>query len=265
MQTKYPFLAVETYADYAAQRSNNLSSHALADFRKSPILYRRKKDGLIPAKDRPSYAIGRAAHTLILEGRDAFHAAYAVGGPVNQKTGKEYGSETKAFAEFAATAGKPVISTDDSMLLSYMLMSVKAHDQAREILSEGQAEGVCRSTYGGQRSQIRIDWFSKIFGIVDLKTCQDLDYFDADARMYGYGHQMAFYRSVLARDTNITEKPPCWLIAVEKSEPFRVGCWQISEEYLDHCRVENDASISRLNGCEKAGTWPTNYEDIRVL
>ena len=44
-------------------------------------------------------ATGRAAHTLILEGRERFLAEYAIGGPINEKTGQPYGTTTKAFAE----------------------------------------------------------------------------------------------------------------------------------------------------------------------
>ena len=51
---------------YHATAKDYLSSHQLADFRKSPLLYNRKKQGLVPDEDRPAYVVGRAAHTLIL-------------------------------------------------------------------------------------------------------------------------------------------------------------------------------------------------------
>jgi RecB family exonuclease len=44
-----------------------LSSHLLADFRRCPLLYYRKRLGLVPDEDRPAYLLGHAAHTLILE------------------------------------------------------------------------------------------------------------------------------------------------------------------------------------------------------
>ena len=58
--------------------------------------------GLIADNDSPALLIGRATHVRILEGRDVYEAAFAFGGPVNPKTGKPFGSNTKAFAEWAA-------------------------------------------------------------------------------------------------------------------------------------------------------------------
>ena len=58
--------------------------------RKCPALYHKKKLGLIEDEDRPAYLIGRALHTLALEGRERFEAEYAVGGPINPKTGEVY-------------------------------------------------------------------------------------------------------------------------------------------------------------------------------
>ena len=55
-------------AVYHAKANDYLSSHQLADFRKCPLLYRRKRLGHITEEERPAYLVGRAAHTLILEG-----------------------------------------------------------------------------------------------------------------------------------------------------------------------------------------------------
>ena len=67
------FIQHEPAETYHAKASENLSSHALADFRKSPWLFRKKKGGLIADEDRPAYVLGRAAHLLILEGRRTFN------------------------------------------------------------------------------------------------------------------------------------------------------------------------------------------------
>ena len=92
---------------YHAKAVDFLGSHRLADFRRCPLLYHWKQTGLTKDEDRPAYQIGRAAHTLILEGRQKFLAEYAIGGPINEKTGQPFGTTTKAFAEWAAAQGKP--------------------------------------------------------------------------------------------------------------------------------------------------------------
>ena len=100
-------LEAEPAAQYHAKADRYLSSHQLLDFIRCPWLHRKKAVGLIEDSDSASYLIGRAAHTLILEGRDAFEAAFALGGPINEKTGKPFGAATKAFAEWAERLGKP--------------------------------------------------------------------------------------------------------------------------------------------------------------
>jgi hypothetical protein len=185
---------------YHSKRSEFLSSHQLADFRKCPLLYHRKKIGNVTSEDRPAYTIGRAAHTLILEGLDRFDAEYAVGGPVNPRTGQPFGSGTKAWAEWAEAVGKNILTDSQWEVVARMNKAVKTHPVAMGCWNTVEAEAVVRDDYCGMPCQIRMDWYDPHHGIVDLKTCDDLTWFEADARRYGYAHQLAFYRSVLAGD-----------------------------------------------------------------
>jgi hypothetical protein len=248
---------------YHAKSGEYLSSHQLADFCRSPLLYHRKRCGLIPDKDRPAYLVGRAAHTVILEGQDAFQQAFAVGGPVNPKTGLPYGSSTKAFAEWAAAHRKDVLTHDQYELVMRMAESVRQHEQAQELLSDGVAEAVVRAEYCGMPSQIRMDFLSPHLGLCDLKTVDNIDYFESDARRYRYCHQLAFYVAVLAERIGI--RMPAFFIAVEKREPHLCGVWRVTEEVLDEARRENEAAIARLRRCQETDTWPTGYEDERFF
>ena len=100
-------------------------------------------------------------------------------------------------------------------------------------------------------------------GLVDLKTCDNLDYFEAAARAYGYVHQMAFYRAILREASG--ETAPVHLIAVEKNEPLRCGVWRIADAVLDEAEHQNEAAIARLLECRRTDSWPTGYEDVRLL
>lgn len=262
---------------YHARAEDYLSSHQLADFRKCPLLYRRKQLGLAEDADRPAYLVGRAAHTLILEGRDRFEAAYAVGGPVNPSTGRPYGSRTKAYAEWAASLEAEVLTDDQAALVEQMAAGVEANAIAMELLSEGVAEGVVRADYCGIACQARLDWFHPDCGIVDLKTCDDLTWLESDARRYGYAHQLAFYRAVLgaaleedgpaegAAFCEGTRSVSVYLIGVEKREPFRCGVWRMGGEVLGLAQRENEEAIGRLLRCRQTDTWPTLYEDVRTF
>jgi hypothetical protein len=256
-------LTFEPAEVYHAQRAKYLSSHQLAEFRRNQLLFRKKQLGLVKDEDRPAFLLGRAAHTLILEGREAYEREFAVGGPVNPKTGEPFGSRTKAFQEWADAQGKPVLTDDQVLLVENLNAAVHAHEHAAALLADGVAEGVVRTDYCGVACQGRFDWVNPQRGIVDLKTCDSIDYLQLDARSYGYAHQMAFYRSLL---TCVSETVvPAYLIAVEKREPFRCGVWRMGEDVLGIAQKENEEGIERLKECRAKDQWVSGYEDIRVF
>jgi len=248
---------------YHAQADRYLSSHQLADFRRCPLLYQKKKSGLIGDQDRPAFVVGRALHTLVLEGRRQFEREYAIGGPINEKTGKPYGAQTKAFAEWAAGHGKQVLTDAQYELVEKMAAGVRAHSIAVDYLGSGEAEVVARAEYGGMPCQIRMDHFDVHRGIIDLKTADDLDYFQVDAKRYGYVYQVAFYRGVLRQVISVPM--PVHFIAVEKKEPFRCGVWRVHEDVLTQAEKENEAAIGRLRSCQEMDNWPTGYSELRVF
>lgn len=257
-------LSAEPAEEYHAKAAEFLSSHQLADFRKCPLLYHHKKLGVIVDEDRPAYLVGRAAHTLILEGEECFGRQYAVGGPINPATGRVYGKETKAFAQWAKAQGKPVLTEEQYRLVSDLAAGVSANETAVELLSGGVAEGVVRADYCGVPCQIRLDWLGIYPArIVDLKTCDDLTWFEADARRYGYRYQLAFYQAVLAEE--IGERVPVFMVGVEKKPPFRSGTWRVSDDTLAIARQENEAAIRRLIQCRETNQWPTGFEQTRLL
>ena len=188
----------------------------MGDFRKCPHLYFKRISGLLVDEDRPAYLLGRAVHVRILEGRDRYNAAFAVGGPINPKTGKPFGSNTNAFAEWAAAQAKPVLTAEQAQLVENIAVGVAMNSVAVDLIVDGVAEGVLRAEYGGIPCQTKMDWLNQHRGITDLKSTDDLTWFEADARRYGYAHQVAFYRSVLAIVTG--QFVPAYLIAVEKKE-----------------------------------------------
>jgi hypothetical protein len=256
-------LTTEPEEVYATGRRDHLSSHALTEFRKNPRLYRNKQLGLILEEERAAFVVGRAAHCRVLEGEAEFRRRFAIGGPINPKTGRPFGQDTKAYAEWAAAIGKPAISQDTADLCERLTRAVREHDVATSLITEGQGEGVVRTEYSGLSSQIRIDWTHPERGIIDLKTIDDLDYFELQARSFGYAHQLAFYRAVLAQVAG--RKPEVHVIAVEKKEPYRVGVWRFTDQVLDAAARENLAAIERLKICRAQDRWPTGYEQIRTF
>lgn len=253
-------------AEYHAESRNGhyMSSHLLADFRESPQLYYRKTNGLIEDTESPALALGRAAHCLILEGRMAFNEHYLVAdGPINAKTGEPFGKATKAYAEWRAQQSKDVISCRDYGFITKLQESVWKSDAATVLLEEGWPEGVLRAEYCGVPCQIRMDWFSDRHGLIDLKTCDTLKWFESDCRRFGYICQLAFYRAIIREATGVIV--PVSIIAVEKNEPFSTGVWEIMPEVLDQAEQINEAALKHYRQCRETGAWPTGYEEPRII
>jgi len=263
IQIDLSVLAVEPADEYHAKASEHLSSHQLLDFMACPWLYRKKQLGLVSDNDTPAMLVGRAAHARILEGYDEYKTQFALGGPINPKTQKPFGSNTKAFNAWADEQGKPVLSHDQVDLIEKMATGVSMNDAAVELILYGRAEGVVREMYCGVPCQVRLDWSHPHEGVVDLKTTSDLTWFENDARRRRYHNQLAFYQAVLAEA--IGQYVPVHLIAVEKTEPFRCGVWRISDETLTAARRENEAAITRLRAAIQVDHFPTGYEEIRLL
>jgi hypothetical protein len=121
----------ESEGEYRAKRKDFLSSHALGDFRKCPEFFRKKETGEIEDEDSPAYALGRAAHCLILEGGEVFHQQYFVGEPVNEKTGKAYG-ETLAYQEWLLHQSRKS-SPSDFDFIWRLQVAVWLHNDAQQL------------------------------------------------------------------------------------------------------------------------------------
>ena len=256
-------LEAEPADEYHSRAGQYLSSHQLMDFMACPWLYRKKQLGLIEDGDTPAMLVGRGTHCRVLEGRDVYESQFAFGGPINPKTDRPYGSATKAFAEWAAAQGKPVLSQDQVELIEQMAAGVAMNDAAVDLLLYGRAEGVVRAEYCGTPCQIRVDWTHPHRGIADLKTTADLTWFESEVRRRRYHSQAAFYQAVLAEVVN--QHVPVFFVAVEKVEPFRCGVWRVSDDTLAIARKENEAAIRRLVSCRQRDFWPTGYEELRLL
>jgi hypothetical protein len=241
-----------------------MSSHLLGDFRSSPLLYSKKILGQIDEKPNTAFALGSAAHKLILEGRKAFDEEYIVSdGPINPKTGECYGKTTKAYAEWIATQDREVISSEDFGTCAKFHMSVWRHEVAVELLSKGVAEGVVRAELEGVPCQIRMDWFNPEHGLVDLKTCAEVKWFESDARRFGYYYQMAFYRAVIQSRTGVCY--PVRFLAVEKCEPYACGVFRLTPALLDEAEMVVRADLRRYKECCVKNCWPTGYEKERII
>ena len=259
----------------ATKRNEYTTSHRLNLFRKCPALYKKTIDGDIVDGETEAFMLGRATHTLVLEckeNNEKFDSEFIVSdGPINPKTDKPYGKATKAYQEWDAEQLKPVIGWDDFALMANMRDAIHAHPVAKDLLASGIAEGTIRTEWNGEPVQARLDWYNHEQNyVVDLKTCNDIDRFRFDIRDFGYIEQMAFYAECVRLVSGST--PVCWLVAVEKKEPYRVAVVHIGASTIDDAihghmggetwRDDADAMLLELRKCRETGEWPTRYEQV---
>lgn len=119
-------LLIEPYEVYARKRWTHLSSHMLADFRKSPAIYKARYDGELDKPDSAALSFGRAFHTLILEGEKKLSELYAYNDyPINDKTEQPYGVTTKTVIDWAGD--KTPIHPDMIRQMFAMDLSIRKH------------------------------------------------------------------------------------------------------------------------------------------
>lgn len=240
-----------------------LSASRLAAFRRCEALFLLDEE----REETAAQLVGKAAHCLILEGREEYERRFAAEGPINEKTGRPYGVETKACQEWIAEHKKAVLGAPVAALVEAMAASIRAHPVASALLDwSGSPELWIEAKYRGIDCHGRLDFVTAVLEIVDLKTCADLDSFEADARRNGYAHQLAFYRSLLAAKECVPElEIQCFFIAVEKSQPFRAGVWRIGQGVLGQAQKENEAAIERLKKCWQRQEFLTGFEATRTF
>ena len=260
-------LIEEPEEEYHSKAGKYLSSHLLGTFRHCPRLYKLIVDGKFKRPDSPAFVIGSAVHTIVLEGEETYLAQYTSGNPINPTTGEPYGEKTKTYATWAELVkeqGLKPISKNDELLIQRLALSVSMHVEAQRLLeSAPYRERVVRTICLGLDCQSRLDSFGTGPGIVDLKSCQNLDKLIYQARDFGYIRQLSFYRMVL-RAAGI-DTSSAHLIGVEKQYPYRCGVWKIPESDLDLEEESNQQYMKELQKCQEEDFWPTRYEDIRIL
>lgn len=246
-----------------------MSSGMLKKFRQCAAAYHDAVTRASAEKESAAFRFGRAVHKICLEGTKAFNKSFAIGGPVNEKTGKNYGVGTKAHDEWLAANGytkDQVINDDEANTLITMARKFERHPEVAARLEFGWPEMVVRADLHGVPCQVRLDWLAHDadgnFLIVDLKTTENMKWYENDSYRYEYPHQFAFYRDVCMAACPATSFSFS-VIAVEKNEPFRVGVWDIPENVLEYHSAENRLALENFKQCQITGVWPTGYETVR--
>ena len=209
---------------------------------------------------------GRAmADFLSLEPEKFLETYVVVDGPTNPKTGKPYGTDTKAYAEWRAMQEKTPVSTEQFNMFGQMALafnrhafikSLDGHERIRNVVLAAEVAGVsclCRidSLYVGDGSVIA----------VDVKTTSDLCTFARSADAMHYREQQALLRCIMGRLW--FDRPQTRIAAIEKGPLPRCGVFGVRDEddVADHVL----SALRDYARSAETGVYGTKFEAPQLI
>ena len=229
-----------------------ISASQLKEIGRSPFHYWKRyvDPDRSPSEPTAAMRLGSLAHCAVLEPNELLQR-YAVGPDRRTKEGK-------ATAEKMLADGiEPVSASDFEQALS-IAAAVHSHPTAGLLLGmSGQAEQSFwwDDIATGLRCKCRPDWFDGET-IVDLKTCQDASpaLFAAAVGRFSYQLQAAHYLCGTLAKRFV-------FVAVEKSAPYAVGCYELDAEAMVHGSVLRHNALQRIQDCRAINSWPSYTDD----
>ena len=224
--------------------------------------------GKTPRKDSLNFIIGRAFHTITLEGLGAFNARYAVSPNINKRTkaGKE---EFAAFEQ--ENKDKEILSKDDCILINEMAEAVLCHPIAREMLDGGLSEETL--IWHDEETNIlcksrpdKVPYKGKGI-LIDLKSTSSCDprKFAYSCKDYGYLRQAGMYlegATLTSEDSTIYNVFA--FITCEKTPPYRVEVFTPDGEYLRWGAYEFHRLLRKEEVLRKTRRYP-NFDNDGVF
>jgi len=250
-----------SYADYCSRPGLRASYLAAID-RGTPgtAEYERTHQA-----DKTFLRWGTALHAMILEPA-RFADEYTIGGPTNPKTGNPYGSDTKAFLEWAAEQRNPILTREEHRLIVGMADSIAAHPLARTI-RDGPRETELSVFWkrDGQPCKARLDCVQENT-IWDIKTCRDAGYRGFERAIADYRYHMAASWYMQGWDALNPGKTMRYLwLAVENAPPYALAVYEASLDLLQVGFERINAAVETVRTCTQKNHWPVSYCDEEIL
>lgn len=239
------------FSDYLADDGLGSSAAKLAI--KSVQLLRDYQTGIYSVAEKSHHQIGKLVHMATLE-PERFRQMVTCDGPINEKTGKPYGRDTKAFADWIdANPGKIVVEQWVPLMLSRM------PSQVRDIFIGGSSEVSVFQTLpvSGLQVKCRCDYLHA-GTIEDLKTCDDVDRAEYEITKWKYWFQFGWYRMVMKAETG--ESHRFRFIFAEKKPPYRWRIVPLDVEYQMYADAMVDDTIAKILEARDSGDWSDRGE-----
>jgi hypothetical protein len=263
-----------------------VSNSKLKDFRRLPLLFKRRHIDGIKEEEKESEALllGQMLHSHVLE--NALEARYAIEPEfgdlraVEGRTTKEQGKANKDRRDAWRASLKPgvqLVTGEQWTKVLKMGWAIRDHPLAAQLLAAGQPEVTFRAALPNFSVQCRPDWLNKdgcelSAGdpyFVDLKTVASLS--DSDFQNwsknfvnFGYFRQGPFYSAVIEEVTRWRIRKMFYIVQ-ETSEPFQCQVFLPSERAFAQGSAEVLSDLKRMTECHVANQWPGESQDLQVV
>jgi hypothetical protein len=221
--------------------------------------------------DAAHFAVGRAAHDLILLGGD-WERNYHITPPGFSRAKTVAMAEEIAAADYAASKGKTIIRHEDMELVKRIADQIGGNEAARHALMRGVPEMTLawQDEATGVWLRARPDFLPQtcIDG-ADVRIVSDLKFMSAThcsprgfakaMDQFGYTLAAAHYSEGIYR---VFGKAPTGFVfvVVEKEPPHTVSLYYPPPEDIDRGRAMMRRAIDLFAACLKRGEWP-GYAD----
>lgn len=230
--------------------TDRISKSGLDKIARSPAHFKT------PQKETDAMRIGRIVHEYILEGVQNY-----VTSPFDY-------FRTKEAREWRDSQTLPIITAEEVERIHAMHAAVSRHPAAAELLRSGIAEQTIlfEEPTTGAACRCRPDWMTSDGVIVDLKTTDDASpaAFARSVRKYRYDVQAAFYLDGVEYATGIRPEH-FYFIAVEKSAPFGVAVYELSEGMIEDARLTYLEDLKTWQTCMERDDWPAYSNEVIEL
>lgn len=236
---------------YYSDRSY-LSNSSLKMLRESPTKFDLWRRGLWQQPDSPVFELGKAVHSLVLEGIDN---AVTFDGRRDARTEKY-----QMFLQ--ENQGKFILSQSDYNDYLGMSERLQNNKDAMELISKGNPEVPTTGELHGLKFKAKADYLVRDWEddyIVDLKTYgKTLAEFEKSARWMLYNQQASLYTQLFGIERFV-------FVVVEKSWPYDVGIYECSEDFMDSGRRELIKSVDLYDKYFVESNYDKSYARKFVL
>ena len=201
----------------------------------------------LESNDEPTRAqvIGKLIHTMVLEPEMVEKRYVLAERKLNFRT-----KEDKELREKTIAEDKHLVGFDDVCLSRDMDEAINNHLGGSTLLKTTEGDSEVSAFWTDEETGIeckgRFDFLSKNGFIVDLKTTVDASYdeFQRSITKFKYYRQAAMYMDAYKA---ITGKKSLGfvIVAVEKTAPFGVACFEIDDKALEQGRREYKALLHK--------------------